>query len=200
MKKRIAIATAALTLVLGTPALAGRTIHLVDVSTVNTNWGTAFNPIHVPKHDASLGQLQKVFICVRGRVSRQLKVESRDSQPATVGIRHLSSGILFQQPCDPTRTITSTRGVYPDLSLNLTAYDGQTDYGGTSGHDTGIVYRGMGPVLIDLAGPDIACFTGTGDVEIPVEIQFGSDISGPGNLFVETTSTATIRGVVIYEY
>jgi hypothetical protein len=201
MKRLLTLAAlAALLTSAGAPG-SGRTVHHVGVATTNTNWGTGFNPIAVPKHDPSLGTLQTVTLCFRGAVSRRFQVESLDAEPSTVLLSGLSTAMIWRVPCDPTRVMEVRRMIYPDLQFALAAYDGATDFSGPSGADTLPLPRAMTPVdAIFTAPADIACFVGTGTTTIPVELSFGTQASGPGNLVVQAEAMAMVTGMVIYDY
>jgi hypothetical protein len=179
----------------------GRTVHQVGLTTTNTNWGTSFHPIQVPQHDPSLGALQAVTLCFRGATVRRFRVESLDSQPATVQLSGLSSAMVWRHPCATGQALGVRRMIFADQQFDLAAYDGATDFAGPSGADTLPLPRGMhafDAVLVDPA--EIACFVGTNSVTIPVELSFGTNVSGPGNLVVEAQGMATVSGMVIYDY
>ncbi len=85
--------------------------------------------------------------------------------------------------------------------LELSGYDGTTDFSGSSGQTDNLgpyLYEPAGAQLMD--GTDLAAFTGGGTITLPVATAGTSVVSGTGDLFTELTQQTGGTVSVSYVY
>jgi len=100
-----------------------------------------------------------------------------------------------------SQTLTNVSwNVLNDYPLNLTAYDGITDYTGTSGFSATYVNTTDSQVINYSLAADLAQFMGTGNVDFIVDGSAYGALSGPSNTstFMSTTGTANVS--VTYDF
>ena len=162
------------------------------VSLTPTNWS---DTLSVSQFDSALGVLNSVEVILSGFVEGDVRAESIDAAPATVKL-DLSALITAG-----TVSIGSIVNVLPLASTtqNLSAFDGDIDFTGTSGFSSGTLTSGE-TASATLTGGDIAEFIGGGTVDIDLTAVGQSAGSGAGNLatIFSTQASASLR--VIYDY
>lgn len=159
-----------------------------------TNWSKS---VSIPKFDPSLGTLNTVAYEIDGVVDSSFQVESLDAAPAVVTAT--SSGTISLLRPDLSTLVV----VLPAASqtFNATAFDGTIDFGGTSGHDFGVISASATNSAI--APPpvsDLALFTGLGNIVLPVTATATSSGSGAGNLLTQIHTQAAANVKVTYDY
>lgn len=197
MKTTMLAACAAM--LIAAPAMAtpgGQVCHDVSLSSARTNWNTS---VTIPKFDPSVGNLIRVRWRIIGQVTGSASFESLDAANSTI-TTSLSASIALTRP---DASLLSVAIPVVNNTDAATAYDGVTDFGGTSGK----TYSGLsGSALAtssSIAASDLALFTAAapGDtISLPVSAMGMSSGSGAGNLVLifETFASASIR--VCYEY
>jgi len=164
-----------------------------SVALTPTNWNTTLT---FPKYDLDPACLQSICFEMNGHVEGSAKFESLDGNPATVAM-FLQSTITLQRP-DNTPLVT----VIPlaNTSDNVTAFDGVIDFGGTSGR----TYSGLSGDAQDTectsAAADLALFSGTGNIGLPIVASGTSYGSGAGNLILQFSTSASAGATVTYTY
>jgi hypothetical protein len=178
------------------PALVahGGTVTYTDsVPQTVTNWN---NSVSVPLFDPSLGTLDSVSFTMTGYVQGTGQFESLDATPSTVTM-DLAATLKLKRPSGSTLVIS-----LPDFNTsdNVTAYDGITDFGGTSGK----TYSNVGAndtESVNTSSPsDMTLFTGVGNITLPVSATGSSNASGPGNIVESFATTAWADVSVTYNY
>ncbi len=168
----------------------------ISVPLTTTNFTRSFL---VPKFDTALGTLQSVQFVLNGMVVSTIRFESLDAAPSTV-TGTAAATVTLTRPDNttlvavvPTQTRTATQ----------TAYDGVTDFGGTSG-DT---FAGLtGSTLADsgllTSAADLALFSGTAGstIALPVTAAGSSTATGPGNIVAQINTQAAADVTVTYVY
>lgn len=168
--------------------------HTLTIPLTTTNWSQS---ITVPKFPAANGTLTQVTFTLQSTMSGTLRVESLDSSGATVQST-LSAIIHIRRP-DMTMLMTHSPSVSVDKSFS--AYDGATDYTGASGTTHPLLHTSSGSTaLTALSASDIALFTGTGTVTLPVTAVANSAFSGGGNLHSIAAVAASATITVTYTY
>ncbi|WP_074315337.1 choice-of-anchor E domain-containing protein [Singulisphaera sp. GP187] len=173
----------------GTPGAQTQTLSFPATPTNFTKSAT------ISQFDPSLGTLTSVDVTFAGTLSSDIKVESRDANPMTV-VGHAEGTLVTQAPgiadlmLRPTSTVT-----FP-----ASAYDGQADFGGTSGKDFGAVTASDSKTVTLTTPGDLAAYTGTGTVPFSVGAASTSAAAGPGNLLSEISSTGEATVNVVYHY
>lgn len=148
----------------------------------------------VAQFDPSLGTLNSVEIILNGKLSSDVKVENLDAAPSTVNAQVNGNLSLH----GPGGTLVTVSPSIVDNSTALSAYDGTTDYGGTSGHDFG-EQSASAQKSVTLTS-NLSAWEGNGNVALSEAGQSTSTVSGSGNEQVNICSEASGTGTVIYHY
>jgi protocatechuate 3,4-dioxygenase beta subunit len=164
-----------------------------------TNWTQAQN---LPQFDPSLGTLTAIDIVNKGSLTSQIRVESMDQSPATITAQ-ASGSLTLSGPGLSLTTLGSTPLLPTAQSVqtfSAGAYDGVSDFTGTSGHDFG-PQTATGSQSVTLTAPsDLAPYIGTGTVSLTESATATSSASGAGNLLSLISSTAGAEVDVTYHY
>jgi len=193
MKKIFAVGIIALA---GTACAVETVSYDASIALRQTNWSDS---LVFPKFDPSLGILKKVIFQIDGHVEGNVQFESLDAAGTTITSFLQAEITLFR----PDNTVLAV--VIPVLmnSDPATAFDGGTDFAGTSGKS----YLGLSvdKSEMDMTSSlvDFALFTAAlpGDtISLPVDAQGTSGGTGAGNLLLLTRTDAAARFIVTYEY
>jgi hypothetical protein len=158
-----------------------------------TNWSSNLS---LPKWDPALfpGQvLTGVSFTLNGNVTGNASFESLDGAPATINL-NLQSTITLT---DPNSNVLVTVIPVANISAGASAFDGVIDFGGTSGNS----YIGLsGSASNSGSSGNLALFTGSGNILLPVSAAGTSSASGAGNLITQFSTTAGADASVTYTY
>jgi hypothetical protein len=158
-----------------------------------TNWSRSCS---VPRFNPSLGTLESVRFEVSANINSTASVESRDMSATTVTV-NVSANVTLFRPDNST-----IAAVLPSTTTNtnFTAYDGTTDFAGTSGAVLPNLLASEASTITSTAPADLALFTGVGNITTPVTATGLSSFAGSANLatLVDTQAAASIN--VIYSY
>ena len=164
-----------------------------SIPMTNTNWS---NSLSFPLFNPAFGTLFQIDFFLVGNVQGSVRFESLDAEAATINTSLASSVTL-------TRPDTSTLvAVLPTAnnSDNVTAFDGNIDFGGTSGLTrTGINGTANNSFSSTSAG-DLALFTGVGTINLPISAIGASSGSGAGNLITQFSTDASAAVRVVYHF
>ncbi len=145
--------------------------------------------------DPSLGTLQSIELIHDGQITSEIKVEnysasSGSSLTGTVGgyLTLVSPGV------NDKLTLSQNAG-----SITLPKFDGNIDFGGTSGASFGSK-TAHGSNTITLTGNDMAPYIGTGQVTLQENGVATSNANGGGNFVAQITSSGAATVTVIYHY
>jgi len=154
-----------------------------NVSDQTTGWlsGLAF-----AQFDPSLGQLLEVNVTVAGDLVGTIRAQNLDPIAADISVSETSK-IAVARP--DGQAIAATQA---QLSLSRTL--GSSDTAQLVGTQTSTATTG------DANPADLALFTGTGTVTLPVLSDAASRINGPGNLATDTTAKAGALVTLSYTY
>lgn len=164
-----------------------------DVALTSTNWT---DMISVPKFDATMGDLQSVTIELTGTVSGSAGFESRDTSPSVVTME-LIAIITVERPSGGLLVVT-----LPTVAetFSALAYDGDLDFGGTSGATIADKSNTQTQTAMTTLSADLAMFTGTGNIDLPIKAKGASSATGSGNLVMFFDTAASAEAVVTYNY
>ena len=164
-----------------------------SVALAQADWTTS---ISVPKFDSSLGVLKSVTCRLNGHVEGITQLENRDSEPATVMMDFCATVKLLRP--DSSLIVTAIPSVA--ISHLAGAFDGTLDFAG----DSGATYSGLASDLTEAATSsalsDLALFTGSGDIALPITADAATTGSGAGNLTLHFAVSASAGLEVIYDY
>ncbi len=189
------LAAGTLSVLLLTSAAQAATVTYGPVShgPATTNWSDFLS---LPKWDPALfpGQvLTGISFELEGDVEGNAAFESLDGAPATI-LMNLQATITLT---DPSLNVLATVIPVANTSDNVTAYDGVTDFGGTSGKS----YLGLTGSDSDTGNSiDFPSFTGVGNILLPITGTGTSNGSGAGNLVLQFSTTASASASITYTY
>lgn len=145
--------------------------------------------------DPSLGALQSIQIKVDGRIISDIKIENLDDQSSAVA-GTVSGNVLVSGPGFNLNVNILGNAA---ISQTLGAYDGTTDFGGTSGVSLGSK-TATGSNTQTLTGSNMDSYIGTGTVNLSFLAQATTQASGGGNLMANITNQGGGTVTVTYSY
>jgi hypothetical protein len=147
------------------------------------------------KFDPSLGTLLSVDITSTATLQSEFQFENIDAEPGTISGTINGTVTVSVPGAGPLVT-----GLSASDSFNAAAYDGTIDFGGASGHDSGLqTHTGSRSVTITDAGL-LQQFEGTGSLTVSGHAGATSTASGPGNLLALHSASAGAQVQVVYHY
>jgi uncharacterized repeat protein (TIGR01451 family) len=179
-----------------TDASIGQTpLTLTKTVTFNTT-PTDFNlQGALDQFDPSLGTLTEIDITHAGSITSDIKVENTSTSSGSTINGNVSGILTLSAPGvnDPL-TLSKYAGTF-----NAQPYDGQLDFGGTSGGDFGQkTVNGQDSIV--LTGSQMNPYIGTGQVQVTENGQATSNATGGGNVVVNVQSTGQSTITVVYKY
>ncbi|MFI5381693.1 MAG: choice-of-anchor E domain-containing protein [Tepidisphaerales bacterium] len=192
-KRLLSIAAGVLGMAL--PAASyGSTISFTDSDPLaTTNWSKS---VSIPLFDPAWGTLNSISFQIQAHVESDVSFESKDKKPATI-VTAVQAALTLTRP-DMT-VITQTTPTIATTD-SVTAFDGILDFGGTSGRsyvgltaDTSFTSNSSAPA-------DLALFSGTGNITLPVSAELSSKATGAGNLVAGFASAASAAVTVTYDF
>jgi hypothetical protein len=159
-----------------------------------TTWD---DTVTIPMFDPALGELVGIDFSLTGQLDGSAAFESLDNSPAEVMI-DFSGEITLYRP-DLTEIVTAI----PLLSnsMNVTAYDGLSDFGGTSGATfNNLQAEQTESISSGAESADLPLFTGPGTIDLPVGAAGTSMGSGGGNLILQFLQEGAAAVEVTYHY
>lgn len=160
-----------------------------------TNW---IDQLSFARFDSNLGTLTSVRFDLTGGVDGQGSAESLDAGQSVVTMA-LGSLLILSRPDGSMLVLTNplfTR------TVTLSAYDGVTDYAGTSGARTGAVSVSGSDYVVSTSAADLALFTAPGGDPINLRLTASgtSNASGAGNLVTQFNTSASGMARVTYAF
>ncbi len=182
---------------IGSTAHADILCHAVNTPLVNTNWNTT---VSVPRFDPSLGTLTLVDVCVTAQMTGSCGVEALDPFPAPATLQPGVQVSLSR----PNLSLIASAVALQTFALNLSAFDGTIDFGGTSGFFvTGLSALTTTQLNLTTA-TDLALFTGTpgnpGSIVLPISGQGVSIATGSGHLITQFMTQGAGLISICYDY
>lgn len=171
-----------------------------DYKTTNFN-----ETLTIGKFDTSLGTLKSIQFDFNGNIAGDVRFESMDAADSTV-TASLSSLLKL---IAPDSTVLAEVNPFAEVSAQLTAFDGNIDFGGTSGRSftrangNGVSGTTSQSIRIDAPSEtDLALFTanGGGTIDFSVAATGKSTTSGPGNVMTWVNTLASAGITVSYNY
>jgi hypothetical protein len=165
-----------------------------SISMTTTSW---VDSVDIPLFDPSMGILKSIDFTLQGQIFGDAAYESLDAGPSMVTIV-FSGEIVLTRPDLSEIVVTQ-----PLLNIMepATAYDGTTDFMGTSGSTFGMLFdQETETVTSPPPMSDLALFTGVGTINLPVTADGMSFILGPGNVVAQFMQSAAAEVEVTYHY
>jgi hypothetical protein len=172
-------------------APATRTV-VATFDSAKTGWSKT---AQVAQFDPSLGTLTGVEIINKATLQTEYQVENLDAQAGT-----LTAAINGRVTVSAPGVSALATPVSSSNSFDAAAFDGNIDFTGPSGHDSGLqTNSGQQPVTLTDPGV-LQQFEGTGSVSIAAQAGATSTASGPGNMLTLTNASAGAEVDVVYTY
>jgi hypothetical protein len=163
------------------------------IANATTGWA---DDLLVAKFDPALGALETVNITVTGNEIASVGAANLDATPATVGATETAT-LTLALP-GPTTSVTTSPSVTDSMSLG--SFDGTQGFSGASGKlDQGLTGTATTSTQLGSAA-DLAPFTGSGTISLPLSAVGTSSLDGPGNLLTELLDQAGGTVAISYTY
>ncbi len=173
-------------------ATADMITHTDSVPLTTTNWSSVLT---IPRFDPAQGHLDAIGITLSGAVTGYVRFESLDGAPTGIS-SFLSADITLQRP-DATVLAAITPS---DARVDgVGAFDGLIDFGGSSGR-TYTLNAEVSASDTLTNGVDLALFSGSGDMMLPVLASAFSGAGGAGSLVASIMTSASAEAGVTYHY
>lgn len=193
MKKLLALA-----LVAAAGSAQAGTIVLNDTfGLTTTNWTNALSSLS--QFDSTLGTLNSVKIELSGDIVQALKAENTGTTADTL-TPIAGANLLFRQGTTTLQTLALSN---TGSSFSATAFDGNSDFAGTSGVDFGnLTAAGSLPAFTYTSAADLAAFIGTGNLGAFNVRAVGAGFIGSdnGNLDSSISTQARYNLTLTYDY
>jgi PEP-CTERM motif len=198
---RMAFAAAALLVV--SAAAQAATISFgttpASTSTLTTGLQTTnfISSLALPKFDTTLGTLTSVSIDFAGSVNSTIRFESLDASASTVTGTAAATVTLTRPDSSRLAIVLPTNA----RTATEAAFDGTTDFAGTSGNIFSNVSGTLtAPTVTLTSASDLALFSGAGSIALPVTGTGSSTAFGPGNVVSQINTQASGSAFVVYTY
>ncbi|MEI7575929.1 MAG: PEP-CTERM sorting domain-containing protein [Armatimonadota bacterium] len=161
-----------------------------------TNWT---NSLTFNKFNPALGNLTSIVVSLTGQLNGEIKFEWLETGSGASVTGNLAGQVKIQKPDLSNLVVTSPLATTSDT---VSAYDGTTDFGGTSGK-TYSALSATDTQMNTLTGPaDFALFSGAGTIALPIA---GSSFSGvttspAGNITSNADVLAKASATITYNY
>jgi hypothetical protein len=166
-----------------------------DQALTRTNWTSN---LLLGKFDTHLGTLTSIDFSVTGLTQGTSKVENKDAIARNFTTT-LSS--TFTLSNGSTTLVTAVNPVFSQ-NFSFTAYDGRTDFAGTSGASTGLISHSQSNSFHSTSAADFAAFSanGGGNISLALAAVGASRVIGSGNFVSSITTQSGGNVSVTYNY
>lgn len=176
-----------LILALAVRVAAASVTHTATIFPTLTDW-SATNA--VPQFDPALGTLTNVTVTVAANVQSTFYVENRDRRAwDTTATAHATVSASVE-------TLSASTLIEPTHTQNLSAFDGVTDFGGTSGFTVSKSSFGTGSNSTSTIAP----FIGVGTVPLIATAVANASYTGSGTYNFGVATSASALVTVTYEF
>jgi hypothetical protein len=150
----------------------------------------------VAQFDPSLGTLMSIDFVNTSTLQTEFQIENIDNEAGNVSST-VNGGVTVSVP--GVSPLTASASVAD--SFDAPAFDGAIDFGGASGHDSGLkTGSGSNSVTNVTNAGVLAEFEGTGTVAVSGHAAARSSVSGPGNVLALVNTSAGAQVQVVYHY
>ena len=178
----------------GAQAQLSSVMYMDEIALQTTNWN---DTVTIPLFDPSLGVLEQICFTLKGSIVSDFQLESLDAEPAHLTAT-ASGNITLTRP-DNSLLVA----VLPEqnVEVDVDAFDGTVDFGGTSGVTLpGVMGMAEETFISPPPVSDLALFTGLGTIDLNVSAEALSTASGAGNLITLIQTQAGAKVTVEYKY
>ncbi len=145
--------------------------------------------------DPTLGTLQDVRVDIAATVGGAISVESLEATPATI-----DAALSGQLGVSTGGTLIAADTVVASGSASLAAFDGSTDYLGSSGTSFAVAQAGATEAIYQPGNIGLAPFIGTGSIDLTASAGIRTDASGAGSLQLQASASAGAVVSLQYDY
>ncbi len=145
--------------------------------------------------DPSTGTLDSIDVGLTADLSGIVSIESLEAAPSNVLIEQLGNVSVGS----PTGSVLLEEPLFAFGSAALGAYDGTTDYAGTSGTVVALANAGTADTTVSTSS-DQGPFIGTGSVLLSAYASTVLDITGPANMQIASQASAGATVDLQYNY
>lgn len=167
--------------------------HSASIATSPTDWTSS---ITIPKFDPVKGVLQSIQFDIVGNVEGSAGFENFGPSAATVNI-DLQAILRLKRPDNSNIWVTV---VSDGGAASVDSFDGNVDFDGASG----ITFNSLSGTLTEstttASASDLALFTGTGNIVLPVTAIGSVAYAGVSNIALFASSSAGAAIDVTYNY
>lgn len=151
--------------------------------------------VDLQQFDPSLGTLQSVTVTLQGEIASLIKLESKNSTPATLTAT-VTGTVTLALPAVGTLTATPVLS----QSFNAASYDGIVDYAGTSGITYPLLNASASAIQSYTQPQLLAPFVGTGTLHASFDANAVAAFTGPSNKRTSVRTDAGGFASVTYTY
>ncbi|MCY2960171.1 MAG: choice-of-anchor E domain-containing protein [Planctomycetota bacterium] len=179
---------------LAAPALSQQTCHRFNIPPTATNF---VQTLQVPKFDQPGDVLTGIVFNISGRGDGQIRVENQATSPVTA-VSTFRCVMNLRRPDNSVIVTGTSSRVFTD---NLSAFDGNLNYGGPSGQSHNNLTVSINASHTSPApAADLSLFTGTGNIALVFEALDTSTVTGGNNLSWNTKQDADARISICYQF
>ena len=164
-----------------------------SIPMTNTDW---VSTVSIPMFDPSLGTLNSITFDLTADIGGTAGFENKDLSAATITM-NMAELVTLQRP-DSSNIVTSVPII--GTSDNVTAYDGITDYSGTSGNLYTDLYESKDATYTSFAANDLLLFTGVGNIDLTVNAMGITSSAGAANISTIFIPQASANALITYDY
>jgi hypothetical protein len=186
-------AVVGLVMAFGSTAFSATISYSGSVALTETDWADS---VSITQFNPALGTLNSVQINVDAHLEGSARFEHRGNKPATITMG-VWADFQVQRP-DASYLVGASPGLFADELV--TNFDGTLDFGGTSGRTYDPFSADLSNAEVTSDAADLALFTGTGDIVLPVRADATSGAMGSGNLLLDVQTLASAGVTVTYDY
>ncbi len=155
--------------------------------------------ITINQFDSALGTLNSVMFTLAGSVEGEIRVENTSLNSAT-DIEAVLSATLTLTDTVLNNTLVITLPAFSQTITGLTTFDGDIDFGGTSGATFGDLSDTDTQSATFSDASTLSTFTGMGTIDLNLNALATSVADGGGNLVTQFITQAGGDITVVYDY
>ena len=150
----------------------------------------------IPKFNAALGTLTSISFTLTGGLTATQKFENGDDVSATITVTTTGT-MTLQRPDTSTLVVT-----IPTVQNTATVgpFDGNINFAGTSGLTFAPKVGSLSNTQTYSGAGDMALFTGSGNITLPVIATGSSGGTGAANVTIQASLTGQASASVTYTY
>ncbi len=150
----------------------------------------------IPKFNAALGTLTSISFTLNGNLTATQKFENGDDVSSTITVT--TTGTMTLQRPDTTTLVITIPTVQNTATVG--PFDGNINFAGTSGITFSPKVGTLSNTQVYSGASDLALFTGSGNITLPVLATGSSGGTGAANVTIQASLTGQASASVTYTY